>query len=211
MTPLAAGAVWPDELTGIGTILLAIATLAAIITTVIITRQDRWIAECHLKRELAHSAAQLKDERDHARDHEQQVNAWAVRVETATVGGGLGIPSSVKRLVVNLTNGSTYPISAPAAKFSPEGKHLEDAIGRSPGLMPATTLSLVMAESDAPEVVYGDVLTPGNSMHLWTEVMPERLFRIPYGIVRWRDTWGQTWESKQGTVRKVSENEPWEP
>lgn len=66
---------WPNEMTAIGTICLALVTLAAIIVTVVITRQDRQntvsdalaernAADDRLNRQIAVSATQLQSERE---------------------------------------------------------------------------------------------------------------------------------------------------
>jgi hypothetical protein len=215
VTAIALGApIWPDELTGIGTILLAIATFAAILTTVVITRQDRRIAESHLQRELNHSAAQLQDERDRAREHEQLVNAWAVRVYTAIATVGLDQPAGMKKLVVTLTNGGTYPISGLEVKFSPDGEQLIDAAAGYRGLPSSATFQVVATGPGVinyHDVVYGDTLTSGASAYFETALLDQDTLQDPCGVVRWRDNWDDIWESKKNTVRKIVGNEPWAP
>ena len=66
---LAAGTpLWPAEWTAIGTLALAAVTVAAITSTIIITKQDRKRADEQRREEREHSAAMLREERDHAEE-----------------------------------------------------------------------------------------------------------------------------------------------
>jgi hypothetical protein len=104
---------WPGEWTGVGTVLLALVTLGAILSTIFITRQDRDRADKRLADEQArHEAevaeerrladARLKAQRDQSEEQfrteqwrlterEQYTEAYAVQV---TVGEFTTVPGS---------------------------------------------------------------------------------------------------------------------
>jgi type II secretory pathway pseudopilin PulG len=62
----AAQPLWPGEWTAIGTLALAVVTLAAVMTTIIITMQDRRNAQTRLKEDRTRAAELLADERRYA-------------------------------------------------------------------------------------------------------------------------------------------------
>src|SRR5258707_3838071 len=77
LAAVASGAMTATDWTAVGTIALAFVTVVAIITTIIITKQDR-----------DQAAARLHDERRHEREREQEANAWAVQVVMGQLNAG---------------------------------------------------------------------------------------------------------------------------
>src|SRR5262245_31598690 len=57
---------------------------------------------------------------------------------------------------------------------------------------------------------HGDTLAPWDSgMRFETGDVGVRHLAGPYFVVRWVDRWGTNWEHKQGTVRPITEGQPW--
>jgi hypothetical protein len=56
-------ALWPEEWTGVGTVLLAIVTLSAILSTIVITRRDRTRADKRFADEQARHETEVNEER----------------------------------------------------------------------------------------------------------------------------------------------------
>ena len=152
---LAAGApLWPDEWTGVGTVLLAIVTLGAILSTIFITRQDRKRADKRFADEQARhktevdeerrlAEARLKAQQEQSENHfsteqwriterEQYSEAYAVQVTVGELNTAseppdqFGDPGSdaAKRLAALVVNRGRYGITRVSAQFSPDGKSL---------------------------------------------------------------------------------------
>lgn len=75
----------PEAWTALGTIALAVVTVAVIFTTIIITVQDR-----------RHAEARLKDEQDRTQKQEQLDGAYAVQVILGTLSGQTAGNADVK-------------------------------------------------------------------------------------------------------------------
>jgi hypothetical protein len=213
--------------TAIGTIALAVMTLAAVITTIIITTQDRAsartsldqeraAADARLTRQLEHSDAQLQAERQAAQDAEQHAEAYAVQVvlgvQADAPPDAYGDPGdSVKTLVVMIANRGKYTVTRVEAQFGPNGTSLipPRRSERLPGL---DNLSdrLRAGQPGLTEPAYGNSLTPWDAgMRFQTDQLGSLHVTGPYAVVRWTDRWGQRWEHKKGEVRKISEDEHW--
>ncbi len=83
MTPAQAGT-W----TAVGTLTLAVMTLAAVITTIVITVQDRKRAAADLADERQLADGRLREERDHAEDvrrRERQADSARVLIQRIAV------------------------------------------------------------------------------------------------------------------------------
>ena len=152
---LASGApLWPDEWTGVGTVLLAIVTLGAIISTILITRQDRNRADERLADEQARHQAEVDDERRMAEarlrtqqeqsadqfrteqwritERERYTEAYAVQITVGELTTETGSPNkygdagdaTAKRLAALVVNRGRYAITRVNAQFSPDGRSL---------------------------------------------------------------------------------------
>jgi signal transduction histidine kinase len=77
--------------TAIGAIALAIATLATLAVTVVITRQDRRRADTRLNEEVKRNKDQLDKERRLAREREQFAEASLVEVVLAVSQRSMGL------------------------------------------------------------------------------------------------------------------------
>jgi hypothetical protein len=217
---------WPAELTAWGTLAVAVAAVTVALfaewradVRVNAERahsdkqlaEERAAADARLQRQLNHSAAQLQAERDQAREREQQVSAWAVRVGLAWYSTNPN--ATAKRLLATVTNNGTYPIVEIAAQFSPDGRTLVPPYGYIYGPAPPGLLTATIVGMPEP-VYYAGILTSGGSMSFASDIErdpePQSLYASdPYEIVRWRDHWGQQWEEKKGKIRKANDGEEW--
>lgn len=210
-----------DALTAVGTIALALVTLAAIVTTIVITGQDRTRAAAQLKaertaaderldRQLEHSAAQLRDERDHAVREQREADAWAVRVRFAEVRTSMlrgAAPGDLAgSLVVTVVNLGTRTITRVKARFSPDGEQLVSH--RVVEHLPTEDAGLGPREETSG---YGDVLAPGMAVQIASIPVAPSHLTGPYPVVRWTDVQGQRWEHRKGEVRRVGVHEEWLP
>ncbi len=145
---------WPAEWTAIGTILLAAMTVGAVVTTIVITRQDRKransrfaneqarheaevaeerrLADARLKNQQGEADEQFRSEQWRAKEREQYTEAYAVQVSvgefTATPGPpndfGDPGPAAAKRFAALVVNRGSYAITRVTARFSPDGMNL---------------------------------------------------------------------------------------
>jgi hypothetical protein len=101
--------------TAVGTIALAVVTVAAVITTIVITAQDR-----------SRSGAQLQAEHQAALEREQLTEAYAVQVVAGEVPvrGEEPGETEIKRLAAFVVNRGRYTITQVAVQFSPDGSSL---------------------------------------------------------------------------------------
>lgn len=152
---IAVGApLWPAEWTAVGTVLLALVTVGAVITTIVITQVDRKRADQRLEGEQARHKAEVAEERllANARlekqqkqselqfrteqwrmtEREQYTEAYAVQVTvgecTAEEGPpnayGDAGPDAAKFLAALVVNRGRYAITEVTAQFSPDGESL---------------------------------------------------------------------------------------
>jgi hypothetical protein len=145
---------WPGEWTGVGTVLLAAATLAAIVSTIVITRQDRERADRRFISEQARHEAEVAEERRLAEarlttqqrqsedqfraeqwritERGQYTEAYAVQVTIGELTAEEGPPNqygdpgpdAAKRLAALVVNRGRYAITQVEARFSPDGRNL---------------------------------------------------------------------------------------
>jgi hypothetical protein len=94
---------WASALTAIGTIALAIMTVGAVITTIVITVQDR-----------RHAETRTRGDRRHEQEREQLARAYAIDLASKPVSGAqagvLPIESDATVYAVKVTNSSDRPI-----------------------------------------------------------------------------------------------------
>jgi hypothetical protein len=152
---LAAGTpLWPGEWTGVGTVLLAVVTVCAVLSTIAITRQDRkradkrfaseqarhetevaeerQLADARLKTQHDQSEEQFRTEQWRMTEREQYTEAYAVQVtvgELTTATGptdayGDSGEATAKRLAALVVNRGQYAITRVTAQFSPDGRSL---------------------------------------------------------------------------------------
>jgi hypothetical protein len=196
LIPASLQPLWPSEWTAIGTVALALVILIAVITAIVITRQDRHRAD----------ARQIKAEADQA-----EGEAWAVQSMLAESWAGPKTlagdqpDDTAKRLVATVVNGGTYAITDVKVMFSPEGQTL---IGTErTDYLPALPPSWI--ESGLHTTGYAGVIIPGGAMRFVSEVTASDKLTSPYRLVRWRDRSRQRWEHRSGVVRRISDGEKW--
>lgn len=203
-----------DALTAVGTMALALVTLAAVVTTIVITKQDRERAGQQLLDERAAADRRYREERDHAQEAEQLAQAWAVEV----LPGHASDRQDTSNLSVMVGNMSTRTVTRVEVQFSPDGKSLVMP-KRSERLIPQNGSSTVRITSDLPFIppdgkfsaAYSGILIPGRHMRFWSDEISDEHLSASYPVVRWSDWLGQRWEHRKGTVRKVDNGEPWVP
>ena len=150
----AAPPLWPAEGTGVGTVLLAVVTVGAILSTIVITRQDRKrvdkrftdeqvrhetevaeerrLADARLKTQQDQSEQQFRTEQWRMTEREQYTEAYAVQVTMGEYTAVSGSPDEyadsgadeAKRLAALVVNRGRYAITRVTAQFSPEGRSL---------------------------------------------------------------------------------------
>lgn len=183
--------------TAVGTIALAVMTLAAVVVTIVITTQDR-----------RRTDNRLRDERQYAQDREQLAQASAVEVvPNVSVGGGTG----VSRLTAFVTNLGSYTITQVETQFSCNDETLIPCdefhiIGTDgfPGPIQGADLDYGTA--------YTGILIRGKSMQFWSgSIKNEHLSRTRHPVVRWTDWLGQRWEHRKGHVCQIDDRTPWSP
>lgn len=206
--------------TAVGTIALAAATLIAVVTTIIITAQERKRADERLGEERGHSATQLEDERRHAREREQLAEAYKVQVVLGEKAAGEPTDStyeepdeSVRQLVAIVVNHGAYTITRVEAQFSYDGnslnshrrtEHLSGFQGMAHGLRSGWEPTAGSRR--------GSTLAPWDAgMRFESDRVHEKFLAGPYPVVRWTDRWGTRWEHKHGEVKQVDESTQWLP
>jgi hypothetical protein len=150
----AAPPLWPAEWTGVGTVLLSVVTVGAILSTIVITRQDRKradkrftdeqvrhetevaeerrLADARLKTQQDQSEQQFRTEQWRMTEREQYTEAYAVQVTMGEYAAVSGSPDEyadpgadeAKRLAALVVNRGRYAITRVTAQFSPEGRSL---------------------------------------------------------------------------------------
>jgi hypothetical protein len=202
---------WASRWTAIGTIALAVLTLAVIIATIVITGQDRRRADKALIAQQEHAEALRREDREHAQEAEQLAEAWAVEVIPHVWPESRD--GSTKRLSVSVTNLGSYTITRVAARFSPEGTSLisyESAqrITEDSGVYP---LGYDDRAAGFTMSGYEGILTRGTGLSFRSDPIDTDKLAGPYPVVRWTDRWGQRWEHRKGRVERIEEDEPWSP
>jgi len=217
---------WPADWTAVGTVALAAVTVAAIITTIVITVQDRKRADKQLAGERAAADKRLADEiraaderlrqeRQGYQDQEQWAEAYLVQVTRAR--RSYYPPTNqpppdepVDHAVAIVVNHGRYTITRVEARLYASGnvtsykttEHLSSWFNLPEPLRPQGIWEAEGAPSNN--------LTPMDlGLRYTSDVLAKRLLTGNYPIVRWTDRWGQQWEHKQGVVRKMTEGEEW--
>ncbi len=202
---------WASRWTAIGTIALAVLTLAVIITTILITVQDRRRADKALIAQQERADALRREDREHAQVAEQEAEAWAVEVIPHVWPESRD--GSTRRLSVSVTNLGSYTITRVVAQFSPEGTSLisyESArrISEGPRVPPFAyddrTAGFIMSG-------YEGILIRGSGLDFRSDPIADDKLAGPYPVVRWHDRWGTCWEHKKGKVERIEEGAPWKP
>ena len=125
---------WQETATAISTVAVAIAAIGVALYgkwradlrmknerehAAEILAQERAAADSRLMQQMAHSDAQLREERLRAQDAEQQASAWAVEVVPNLAGG---TSDGTSQLAVTVRNLGSYSIMQVEAQFSPDDK-----------------------------------------------------------------------------------------
>lgn len=166
---------------------------------------ERAAADARLRVQQELSDAQLRRERDLAREQEQLAEAWAVEVIPK-----VSMDSQTCSLGADVTNLCSFTITRVEARFSPDGKSLvpheqaerlhELDAGAFGGLHASFSLS-----------GYQGILTRGTAIRFWSDRLDRAVMADPYPVVRWTDRWGQRWQHRKGDVFRIDESEPWSP
>jgi hypothetical protein len=202
--------------TAVGTIGLAVVTLIAVVTTIIITSQDRERADKQLGGERERS----DNDRCHARDREQLAEAY--QVEVALGQKAAGEPKepvyeepddSVRQLAALVVNHGSYTISGIEARFIINGKDpISPASDTRLGGYDKLPARLQAGHERMEDTRFGDVLTRWDvGMRFKSYPVPERDLVDAYPVVRRTDRWGTRWQHQRGEVRQVKDNPPWIP
>ncbi len=194
--------------TAIGTLALAGATLAAIITTIIITAQDRRRADRRL-------AAEQHD----AQEREQLAEAYLVQVLQGERDTGPPTdpvyeePSgSVERLGAIVINRGRYTIIGVEARLRFANRNVVPFRGSE---RVTSTKDLDKRLSNGmtgllEALSHSDRLTPWDvGLRFWSDPTSTRFTPGWYPIIRWTDRWGKRWEHQRGEVHQVRDGEPW--
>lgn len=175
--------------------------------------EERARAKAELEEERAYGKAQLDEERGLAREREQLVQAYAVRVQLARRGAGAASGGAQpRRLAALIRNKGDYTITGVDVRFSGLGGELltPQDTARIPASPDAAKLRNGFEVSS--EVLAQDVLAPWDEgIRFETGVVPPAALDGPYVIARWTDRWGTRWEHSRGRVRRIRDDEPWEP
>jgi hypothetical protein len=197
--------------TAVGTIALAVLTLAAVVTTIVITVQDRR----RFREERGRSDKQIAEERRIAREREQFAEAYAVQVTLVKSGIHGEGEDAARRLIAAIVNHGAQTITRVEVRFSPDGG----------SVIPARKQERLPVDSNLPSNVMGphhvvsaeaaafrDRLTPWDTgITAETDPIGVRHLTDPRVIVRWTDRWGTRWEHKRGDVQPVDESAQWAP
>jgi len=210
--------IWPSELTAWGTLAVAVAAVAIALfaewrASVRVSNErkysakvladERRAADDRLQRQLDHSDAQFRAEREAERDQGREADAWSVEVLLAQYDKASpadeGEPDD-KELEATVTNYGSRTISRVRAQFSPNGiqrvRHSE-------------TQQLSRRASENPFDVDPDdtpmpgILPPNSTMRLASDRIASKFITAPKVIVRWQDYSGQQWEYDLGEVHRA--------
>ena len=236
MTLAAAGGPgWTDILTAIGTVGAVIAAVGIALWTEWRSgrrikaeqeRSARQLAEererttAALEEERAYSRAQFEEERTRDVRRQQIAEAYAVQVAFGERDPGTGppdtqgraAPSEVRQLAVMVVNRGSSTITRLEAQFCLGSSMISHArYHRETGFQKVPEPLRSGYYSSREQAVLG-VLTPFDAgIRFETDEIHIRNLSGPFPIVRWTDRWGTRWEHKRGVVRRIREDEPWEP
>ena len=193
-----------DAWTGIGTIALAVMTLAAVVTTIVVTAQDRRRTD----EQLTAERERANEERRHALEQEQLADAWAVDVDMTQSMFSPKDGEDARRLFLAVANRGRFTITRLEARFCTDGTALsvpEKSERELPGEV--RMFGLVREEGAMSGILRGW----GEAMRFDSEALPVAQLKDPYALVRWTDRWGTRWEHRLGAVREISSDEEWNP
>jgi len=187
---------WTARWTAIGTVALALVTVAAIITTIVITVQDRRRVDKREQYAEAYMVRVLQGERDAGPPTDEIYDE---------------ADAALKRLGAIVINGGAYTITGIEARL-----RLADCtvvpFGRSERVTGTRGLDDRLKDGMTGLL---EALTHGDRLAPWDVGL--RFYSAPrpiaawYPIVRWTDRWGTRWEHRRGEVRPVKDGRPWAP
>jgi hypothetical protein len=175
-----------------------------------------------LAQEQAFSREQVAEERSIALDREQLTEAAAIQVldgvEHVPLQGDPGgaIDPDRNKLAAIIVNHGRFAISSVDMRF-----YYEAAYGTA--YLPAEQAQSTAGGWDFGTGMAGTTAGPPGSLLRLTRLTPwDRALRFDsavvdaslsftaYAAVRWTDRWGNRWEHRQGDVRKIDEDAPWQ-
>lgn len=194
--------------TAVGTIALAIVTLATVVVTVGITRQDRGRADKKLAEEVKRNQDRIDDERRVATEREQFAEASLVEVVLAVPKGGIDFAGTKPppQLELTVRNHGHYAITGIQATavhpagvvgfieprqeqrwdaFNPNSQYVEPVPGAHPDWLPPWDARLIF-RGDLPDSLKG-----------------KKDDLAVYPVVRWTDRWGTGWQHRRGKLLKA--------
>lgn len=187
---------WPDELTAVGTLLLAILTFAVVVTTIIVTVTDRRRASRKDQLAQAGLVQVVRGER----------NAGEV---DPVYGEPVGPPT--KRLGVMVVNHGAFTITDIVASARWPGDNERRPMARSERVNAASDLDTDVAGgmSGLYEGLRADRLTPWDK-GVRFESEPARSLDVAVAtpFVQWTDWLGLRWENELGRLRMISDKPP---
>lgn len=188
----------PDAWTAIGTIALAAMTLAAVVTTIGITVQDR---------------RRVDDERRSAAEQEQLAEAWAVVSDMSqTVYFVTGKEENTRLLWLTVANVGRFTITRLEARFCLDGSVLTvpaESERDTPPLWRGETMMMGLVRQEG--AMAGILRAGGEGMRYQSEIIAVSRLKDPYALVRWTDRWGNRWQHRLGEVRRIGNDEEWTP
>jgi hypothetical protein len=183
-------------MTAIGTVALGAVTVAVIITTIVITLQDRRGADKREQYAEAYRVQVLQGERDAGPPTDP------THEETS---------GSPKRLGAIIINRGTYTITDIDARLRLADGTLREFSG-SERVTGALDLDARLTDGMTgllEALSHGDRLAPWDvGLRFYSD---PRAIAVWYPIVRWTDRWGIRWEHRRGIVRPIKDGEPWKP
>jgi len=192
----AVGPDWTARWTAIGTLALAAVTVAAIVTTIIITAQDRRRADKREQYAEAYKVRVLQAERDAGRPTDEVYEE---------------LSGSLKRLGAIITNGGAYTITGIEARLRLSDRSVakfggSERVTGTRDLDPRLTDGMTGLLEAAS---HGDMLAPWDvGLRFYSDPKPITPW---YPIIRWTDRWGKRWEHRLGDVRPIKDDAPWVP
>jgi hypothetical protein len=117
------------------------------------------------------------------------------------------------QLAAVIVNRGSYTITRVEVRFSHDGGSLAQP-GQGVRVSGFARLPEQVREDfqAAPEMAMHDTLTPWDAgLRFVADAVERRDLRSPYPVVRWTDRWGTRWEHRLGKVRRITNDELWEP
>jgi hypothetical protein len=180
--------------TASGTLALATMTLAVVITTIVITLQDRRHADKRDQLTEAYSIQVILGERNTGspvKRHRRAAPASAKRLSAIVINHGRYTITGIEAQLWLVDNGSYKPVPFAAQERVPGTKDLDAKLRGG-------------MESLLEGMMHADRLTPWD-LGLRFESDPISTAQLPgvYPVVRWADRWGTHWEHRRGEVTKI--------